>query len=335
MKKCQDYPCNKLKLCITAVTIVLILCNWGFAPHKELHAVAITGLPPTIYRFFKSHQTELINRATDADKRKHGVEAEAARHYIDLDHFKEGIEPCSWFEACETFTEDTLQVRGVLPWNIELVYGNLVHEFTQDSLNTGRVIRLCADLGHYIADAHVPLHTSSNYNGQFSGQTGIHALWETHVYETSRNSWTPIKLEASYIKDVRKWVWAIIKKSHNDVNEVLTKEKSVREVENAPEGYGYRTRGRTLTLVPTSDFCDAYSDAMGGMVEKRFYMAAKAISSIWYSAWADAGAPDLSLTVNHNMKDSKNGLVRFFQDLLKDQLEHVEDDQSQHQQKLK
>ena len=64
-------------------------------------------------------------------------------------------------------------------------------------------------------------------------------------------------------------------------------------------------------------------------------MAAEAISSIWYSAWADAGAPDLPITMNHNIKGSKNGLVRFFQDLLKDQLEHVEDDQSQHQQKLK
>ncbi len=77
----------RFTLSIVYLTTTIILVNWGFAPHKELHAVAITALPPPIFSFFKSHQAELISRATDADKRKHGVEDEAARHYIDLDHF--------------------------------------------------------------------------------------------------------------------------------------------------------------------------------------------------------------------------------------------------------
>ena len=41
---------------------------------------------------------------------------------------------------------------------------------------------LRADLGHYLADAHVPLHTG-NYSSQRTNQTGIHALWETHNVE--------------------------------------------------------------------------------------------------------------------------------------------------------
>jgi hypothetical protein len=319
-----NFKRDRLTLCLVSLGTTIIFVNWGFAPHKELHAVAITALPPSIFSFFKSHQAELIRRATDADKRKHGVDDEAARHYIDLDHFNERIEPCSWFEACEKFTEDTLKERGILPWNIELVYMNLVNEFAQDTLNTGQVIRLCADLGHYIADAHVPLHTSSNYNGQFSGQTGIHALWETHVYETLRSSWTPRKIEASYIKEVRKWVWTIIHESHQDVGEVLAKEIMVREMKDVPEDYGYRTRGRTLTLVPTPAFCEAYSSAMEGMVERRFFSAAQAISSIWYTAWADAGAPELPLKLKSQSDDTKNELVRFFQGLHKDHQEHDE-----------
>ena len=317
----------RLTLGIICLATTIILVNWGFAPHKELHAVAITALPPSIFSFFKSHQAELISRATDADKRKHGVEDEAARHYIDLDHFTEGIKPCSWFDACDNFTEDTLKERGILPWNIEFVYMSLVHEFSKDTLNTAKVIRLCADLGHYVADAHVPLHTSSNYNGQFSGQTGIHALWETHVYETLRSSWTPRKIEARYIKDVRKWVWSIIQESHQDVDEVLAKEIMVREMKDAPEEYGYRTRGRTLTLVPTPAFCEAYSIEMEGMVERRFFSAAQAISSIWYTSWADAGAPELPLKLKSQSDINMNGLVRFFQDLHKDHQEHVEADQ--------
>jgi hypothetical protein len=316
-----NYKRDRFTLGLASLATTIILVNWGFAPHKELHAVAITALPTPIFSFFKYHQAELIRRATDADKRKHGVEDEAARHYIDLDHFSEGVEPCSWFDACQNFTEDTLKERGILPWNIELVYMNLVHEFSKDTLNTAQVIRLCADLGHYIADAHVPLHTSSNYNGQFSGQTGIHALWETHVYETLRSSWTPRKIEASYIKDVRKWVWDIIYESHQDVEEVLSKEIMVREMKEAPEDYGYRTRGRTLTLVPTPAFCEAYSTAMEGMVERRFFSAAQAISSIWYTSWADAGAPVLPLKLKSQSDNTTNELIRFFQGLHKDHKE--------------
>ena len=49
--------------------------------------------------------------------------------------------------------------------------------------NLEDVLRTAADLGHYLADAHVPLHTTGNYNGQRTNQTGIHALWETHNVE--------------------------------------------------------------------------------------------------------------------------------------------------------
>lgn len=327
-KKWWKLKQNRFTACLLAGATTIILGNWGFAPHKDLHAVAITALPPPVFSFFKSHQAELISRATDADKRKHGVDAEAARHYIDLDHFTKGIEPCSWFEACENFTEDTLQSRGILPWSIELVFIHLVNEFSKDTLDTGQVIRLCSDLGHYISDAHVPLHTSSNYNGQYTGQKGIHALWETHIYETLRSSWTPRKIEARYIKDVRQWIWCIINESHQYVDEVLSKEKMVREMGNVPEEYGYRTRGRTLTLVPTPKFCKAYSDAMDGMVEKQFFDAAKAISSIWYTAWVDAGAPNLQVKLNIERGRSINELVRFFQGLRKDHQELDEVDLS-------
>ena len=41
---------------------------------------------------------------------------------------------------------------------------------------TLKVLFLATDLGHYIANAHVPLHTTLNYNGQLSNQSGFHAF---------------------------------------------------------------------------------------------------------------------------------------------------------------
>ena len=87
---------------------------------------------------------------------------------------------------------------------------------------------------------------------------------------------------------------------------------------NVTGEYGYRTRGRTLALVPTPKFCKAYSEAMDGMVEKQFFDAAKAISSIWYTAWVDAGAPHLQVKLNVERGRSINELARFFQGLRKD-----------------
>lgn len=337
MKKLWKHSAKVISATTTAAVssyAIFSFSSWGFSPHRELHAVAITALPSPIFDFFKCHQQELMMRSVDADKRKHGVKQEAAKHYIDIDNYKDGISACGWFEACEQYCEDTLKSRGILPWNIERVYKQLVIEMTncgrQDSsaATLNRVIRLASDLGHYIGDAHVPLHTTSNYNGQLTGQTGIHSLWETHVYETSRSNWTGQKIEAIYIKDIRNWVWTRIISSHSKVQEVLYMERAVREREGAPDVWGYRTRGRTLSLIPTPEFCAEYNDSLGGMVEERFYMAAEGIASVWYSAWVDAGAPDLKKDLlGPEKRNPISVLAHFFRELLPTLKEHVEEDQ--------
>ena len=133
-------------------------------------------------------------------------------------------------------------------------------------------------MGHYIGDAHVPPHTTENYNGQLSGQTGIHALWETHVYELTREDRIPQKIEATYISDIDEFTRGIIEESHALVGIVLQKEIEVRTRKGAPPQWGYRTRGRTLDLIPTTGFCREYSEALDGMVQRRFHESANAIA---------------------------------------------------------
>ena len=283
--------------------------SWGFSAHKELHAVAISALPHPLFSLFKTHQLTIIEKSIAADRRKHIVESEAEKHYIDLD-----------------LVNDSTSERGTLPSTIIKVYNNLVYQMSMcavggDSSSTiESVIRISADLGHYIGDAHVPLHTTYNYNGQFSGQTGIHALWETHVYEITRPSWKPRQVKATYIMDVESWSNAIITSSHQLVNEVLSKEESVRLRVDAPPLWGYRTRGRTMDIIPTPSFCREYADSLNDMVELRFYESAQGIASAWYSAWIDAGCPDLN-----KLRSSKSESKNAFQDLLQDLRELVED----------
>ena len=158
--------------------IPFLFLSWGFSAHKDLHAVAISGLPFEVWSFFKKHESQLIEYSVLADKRKHTDSTESLNHYLDLD-------------------QDSINHNGRLLDAISEKYNllsYLFYNYNPDSSDCDYIIKVAADLGHYIGDAHVPLHTTKNYNGQFTGQTGIHALWETHVYELTRESRIPQKL---------------------------------------------------------------------------------------------------------------------------------------------
>jgi len=238
-----------------------IFISWGFSAHKDLHTVAISGLPIEVWSCFKKHEKQIIEYSVLADKRKHTDSTESFNHYLDLDL-------------------DSIKFNGRLPDAISEKYNllsYLFYNYSSDSTNCDYLIKVAADLGHYIGDAHVPLHTTKNYNGKLTGQIGIHALWETHVYELTRDSRIPQKIEAIYISDIKEYSDSIILNSHSMVEFVLEKEIEIRLKDGTPQKWGYRTRGRTLDLIPTPGFCREYSDSIDGMVQKRFYQSANAI----------------------------------------------------------
>ena len=151
---------------------------------------------------------------------------EAHRHFIDLEDFpvrnyRKDI-PKNWNAAVQKFTLQKLEEFGTAPWAIRAVYDELVQVFKtypkeQDRLteNAEKMIRLMADLGHYIADIHVPLHTTSNYNGQLSQQEGIHSLWESVLPELFYDSYLLHEKKSKdhkslYIPNLEDLIWKII-----------------------------------------------------------------------------------------------------------------------------
>lgn len=188
---------------------------------------------------------------------------------------------------------DTFSQHGILPYHLQLMYQKLVNAFKSGEAMV--ILRLATDLGHYVADAHVPLHTTSNYNGQKTGQTGLHAFWESRIPELfADESYDYLVGKARYIRDVRKFCWDIIHQSHQLVDSVLVIEKRLSQSIPSDEQYCFDQRADFTVRTQCPAYASAFQSAMKGMVEKRMRDAILALGSLWYSAWVDAGQPLLS-----------------------------------------
>jgi hypothetical protein len=218
---------------------------------------------------------------------------------VPLD-FSFGLDSSRYFMKIE----DNFTKHGVLPYNIVRVYKKLVSAFTL--LDASAICRHASDLGHYIGDATVPLHTSSNYNGQKTDQYGIHAFWESRLPECFAEDYDEWVGAADYIHDINDFIWEILLESHSQVDSLLIKEKLVRTYLDDELEYAVIERNGRLVSTQSDTLSTLYHQALGGMVENRYRKAIHSLGSCWYSAWVDAGMPDLSkLTSDFKIEDIK------------------------------
>ena len=268
---------------------------WGFWAHKRINRLAVFTLPPEMMPLFKANIEYLTEHAVDPDKRRYAVKDEAARHYIDLDHFC--TYPCKdfpkkWNDAVHQYSEDTLKSYGIVPWHIQIMMSRLTNAFKEKDKN--KILKYAADLGHYMADAHVPLHTSENYNGQMTNQVGIHGFWESRVPELLGENYDYFVGKASLVKNQNEWIWKIVLESHQALDTVLSFDKRLKERFPVDRVYSYEQRGEVTVKVYSEEFTKAYDNMMGDLVERRMQASILDVGSVWFTCWVNAGQPDLS-----------------------------------------
>ncbi|MBX2972241.1 MAG: S1/P1 Nuclease [Flavobacteriales bacterium] len=292
---------------------------WGFYGHKRINRMACFTLPPEMFGFYKRHIDFVTDHAVDPDKRRYAVEGEAQRHYIDIDHYAHGgvdpfeVMPRKWNDAVAKYTEDTLQAYGIVPWHIEVMFARLVTAFQRGDVD--RILRNSAEIGHYIGDAHVPLHTTENYNGQLTNQHGIHAFWESRIPELSAESYDHLVGRATYVDRVLDMAWEAVHASHMLVDSVLGIEKRLSVSYPEDQKYVFESRGRGSMRVYSQEFTKAYEDAMMGMVEERMNASIVAVGNVWYSAWVVAGQPNLERFEQKDVSDSLKAVLKAEQEL--------------------
>lgn len=283
-------------LCLGIYLMTPVLTSaWGFYGHKLINRMAVFTLPGPLLSFYKQHIAAITDHAADADKRRYSDTAEACRHYIDLDYYEKtwpiDTVPLFWKDAVAKYSEDTLLEYGIVPWHIQRMLYRLTEAFK--SGDAGRIIRVSADLGHYMADACVPLHATMNYNGQMTNQKGIHGFWESRLPELFSDQFDFFVGKAEYLQQPLHTAWMASSGSFLAKDSVLDMEAQLNRKFPPNLKYAYEQKGQNSVKTYSKNYAEAYHRMLDGQVERRMRLAIQLTGCMWYTAWVDAGQPDL------------------------------------------
>ena len=284
---------------------------WGFWGHQRINRMAVFSLPEELLPLYKDQLEFITQHAVDPDKRRYSNPKEAPRHYIDLDHYGKAPYnnlPRSWKAAVAKYGEDSLNAYGIVPWQVTKVLYALTEAFRKKDKKA--ILHLSADLGHYVADAHVPLHTTENYNGQLTGQNGIHGFWESRIPESFGESYDYFTGTAVYLEKPLTKIWSIILESNAAKDSVLAFEAELNATFSPDQKYSFETRGSMSVKVYSAAYTKAYNEKLNGMVERRLRQSIIDVASFWYTAWVNAGQPDVRhLNESSNFQEEKTSAM--------------------------
>ena len=291
--------------------LVITLCSsWGFFAHYRINRLAVFTLPKGMAGFYKNNIEFITAHAVSADKRRYVDSTEAPHHFLNADHYGKkpfNVIPQNWVDAVVKYSADTLTKYGTLPWTIQYNYYKLVQALKDQ--DTTAILNNSANLGHYIADAHVPLHLTQNYNGQLTNQTGIHALWESRLPELFGDQYNYYVGRARYIENPLTEAFKICRTSFKEVDSVLNFERILNRSFPADKKYVIERRGKRQVNDYSVQYAAAYHKMLMGMVQRRMRSSILAVGSYWYSAWVDAGQPDLDKLIKQPNSDVENSKI--------------------------
>jgi len=221
----------------------------------------------------------LSDHASDADSRKGSDPTEGPKHYIDIDNYNDFISKGSVeqnFElAKNSYGSAFVMDNGILPWATKASFDSLRNCLQRHNFTKAQVF--AADLGHYVADGHMPMHVTKNYDGQLSGNNGIHSRYESTMIGTYVSLITYTGEDISEISDVNQYIFDYLYTNYSYVGSVL-----------AADTYAKTFGGTSSTAYKT-----ALWDMTKSFTIPLFKNASHALAELIYTAWVQAGSPSL------------------------------------------
>jgi hypothetical protein len=279
------------KTSVVAVAALIVLAApqpaaaWGTAAHRHIMARAIDLLPVELKPFFLQHKDELVMRVIDPDLFRVLGWEEDPNHFVnfgakELGEYPFKELPREYGAAIEKFGMATLRRNGLLPWRQQEEFGNLrraFEGFTRETYGPGNAVLFAAVMSHYIQDAHQPLHASVNYDGQMTGNTGIHARFETALFERFQSRLTIRSAPPTPILNSRDAAFDALLSSYKLVDPILKADDAARQ---GKETYDDEYFERLFTAVRP-------------ILEQRLGEAITATAGLIMGAWEQAGRPVL------------------------------------------
>ena len=283
----------RLSLCVLPLALVLVTPGdsqaWGFEAHKFIAEQVIALLPPGLRELFERQRTAFVEHSIDPDLwRNVGFEEEPPRHFLDLDAYGPppfDALPHSYDEAVARFGSEKVNSEGTLPWRITEIQGRLRRTFEQLARPDGpgyaqdNVVFFASVLSHYIGDSHVPFHAIVNYDGQVTGQLGIHSRFETELFTRLRPTLTVAPKPALPVTRAREIAFATLIDGARLATQVL-------EADRQAIGTG--------DLYDDGYFARFAQGGAGPILEQRINESIASVVAHIVGAWESAGKPDLS-----------------------------------------
>ena len=258
---------------------------WGFETHKFIVSQAIDILPAEIRPFFQANRVFVVEHCIDPDLwRLAGFPDEPPRHFVDIDAYGKypfTELPRDYDAALVKFGAETLAKNGVLPWRTAEMAGNLGRGFQNLSRGNGYAVNdikfFSAIIGHYVGDAHVPLHAVLNYDGQLTGQNGVHSRFEEDLFVRYGRQLKIQPPPLRSIPNVRDFIFESLLEGYQNADAVLAAD---REAIGTGDTYDDR-------------YYDAFFAKIKPVLEKRLSQAISGVASVITSEWERAGRPAL------------------------------------------
>jgi hypothetical protein len=250
--------------------------SWGWRGHRWVNQQAFGHLPEEMAGFKRWSRVVTVH-GSDADQRKAWDPLESPRHWIDIDNFPE------FHQGSLSHDLDSLKAKhghrfdvygnGVVPWVIAGVTESLTVAMAAG--DWGEALLLAADLGHYVADCHQPLHTTENYNGQVTGNEGIHLRYEIEMVDRNFDQLQIDSAQAVYVQDPLEHIFGTIVGTWSYVDDIMAADHQARKQD----------------LALSDDYYRILWDKTSSFTVKQLSQASRILADLWYTAWIDAGRP--------------------------------------------
>ena len=234
---------------------------------------AIDTLPKTLSKFYKDHRLEIPSLAPEATfaertpERRFEVDRLMPFPFLDL--------PRSEGSLKARFGDDVSERIGRLPWLIQESYARLLAAFKEG--DRAKILEESDVIAGLIIDLHNPLSLTENSDGQKTMQHGLRARFSVRSLEAMQ---TRLKLNpdaAAYLDDPKEFVFSMINGTYVWLDNVEYEEELAHR---GKPGY-------------TETYYEDMERRVWPIQRALLSKAAEAVGSYWYSAWIQAGKPEM------------------------------------------